>query len=569
MYRRKIVKEPIDAFGGGDSLMDFLDKLEAMSSEMKAQEELYLESFDDQQKPSTPSLNECKNYLFDIMIKDAESELSDTITAYKTLCITSDLRIPHEWYPYARLIKRKIIYHGGPTNSGKTYQALQRLRFANAEKGGGLYCGPLRLLALEIYESLNKQGVYTDLVTGQERREVDFATHVSCTLEMVKLKKEYDVAVIDEIQMINDPQRGYAWTKALLGLRAREIHVCGGLEAAEIVKSLVAMTGDDFELIEYKRLSTLVVNDESLQGDYAKILPGDCVVAFSKADIFSIRRQIERLTPYKCAMIYGQLPPETRSTQARLFNEENTGYDVLVASDAIGMGLNLNIKRIVFHTTIKTGGKDSAYWCGASSVKQIAGRAGRMSSNYKIGEVTAWQDADLAYIRSVMTWDIPMISSAGIFPSVEQIDNFSLQLAKSREADIESEDEFNKSLKDSDNDMILDENNEVTVIIDDGSKEIDDIDKRKKIVDKSHNTRLAVLLERFVESAKVDGRYFLCDHESIIVVSNWLHTVPLTLSERFVSSLTLSINLMFSLYIYEFISFLFVFLFYFFLPLFF
>jgi ATP-dependent RNA helicase SUPV3L1/SUV3 len=67
----------------------------------------------------------------------------------------------------------------------------------------------------------------------------------------------------------------------------------------------------------------------------------------------SCRRQIESKTPYKCAVIYGQLPPETRSLQARLFNEENTGYDVLVASDAIGMGLNLNIRRTIFHTTIK------------------------------------------------------------------------------------------------------------------------------------------------------------------------------------------------------------------------
>jgi len=111
--------------------------------------------------------------------------------------------------------------------------------------------------------------------------------------------------------------------------------------------------------------------------------PGDCVVVFSKKDIFSVRyemgssfyfchvlhiyciihdiiltalsrrREIERKTKYKCAIIYGALPAETRSTQARLFNEENTGYDILVASDAIGMGLNLNIRRIVFHTTAK------------------------------------------------------------------------------------------------------------------------------------------------------------------------------------------------------------------------
>lgn len=147
---------------------------------------------------------------------------------------------------------------GGPTNSGKTYQALQRLQQADPELGGGLYCGPLRLLALEVYESLNRNGIYCDLRTGQELREVPMATHVSSTLEMVNLNKEYDVVVIDEIQMITDAQRGYAWTKTVLGIQANEIHVCGGLEAFEIVQTLMEQTQDDFELCKYERMSNLV-----------------------------------------------------------------------------------------------------------------------------------------------------------------------------------------------------------------------------------------------------------------------------------------------------------------------
>jgi ATP-dependent RNA helicase SUPV3L1/SUV3 len=146
-----------------------------------------------------------------MVIKDAEKELAEAIVAHKALCMTSDLRIPHEWYPYARLIKRKIYYHGGPTNSGKTYRALQRLKAADPAKGGGMYCGPLRLLALEVYDQLNKSGVYTDLLTGQEQRQVPFSSHISCTVEMVNLNREYDVAVIDEIQMIANEQRGFAW----------------------------------------------------------------------------------------------------------------------------------------------------------------------------------------------------------------------------------------------------------------------------------------------------------------------------------------------------------------------
>jgi ATP-dependent RNA helicase SUPV3L1/SUV3 len=203
-------------------------------------------------------------------------------------------------------------------------------------EGGGVYCGPLRLLALEIFENLNRSGVHCNLLTGQEKHEVPSASHTACTVEMINTKVEYDVAVIDEIQMIGNDQRGNGWTRALLGLRANEIHVCGGLEAFNIVKSLVDSIGDDFEFKKYDRLSTLNIADVSLRGDYSKIQPGDCVVAFNRQDIFAIKHDIERLTSHKCAVIYGQLPPETRSMQARLFNDDNTGFDVLVASDAIG-----------------------------------------------------------------------------------------------------------------------------------------------------------------------------------------------------------------------------------------
>lgn len=127
------------------------------------------------------------------------------------------------------------------------------------------------------------------------------------------------------------------------------------------------------------------VCDTSLKGDYSNVRAGDCIVAFSKADLFSIRAQVEKLTPYKCAMIYGALPPETRSAQARLFNEGKE-VKILVASDAIGMGLNLNIRRIIFHTTLKHGGPHKgAYLVNPSAVKQIGGRAGRHASDYKIG----------------------------------------------------------------------------------------------------------------------------------------------------------------------------------------
>lgn len=102
------------------------------------------------------------------------------------------------------LLLIQIIFHGGPTNSGKTYQALQRLKTAQK----GLYVGPLRLLAAEVYETLTSAGVYTNLLTGQDSRDVPFATHTAATVELTPLDEEFDIVVIDEIQMIADTFRG-------------------------------------------------------------------------------------------------------------------------------------------------------------------------------------------------------------------------------------------------------------------------------------------------------------------------------------------------------------------------
>lgn len=146
----------------------------------------------------------------------------DRVARYRALVQTADLRAPHAWFPLARGLARRIVYHAGPTNSGKTHAALQAMRAAPA----GVYCGPLRLLAMEVYDRLNGEGTYCDLVTGQERREVPGAAHVACTVEMSDLHRRVDVAVVDEIQMIGDESRGWAWTRALMGLPAAEIHLC-------------------------------------------------------------------------------------------------------------------------------------------------------------------------------------------------------------------------------------------------------------------------------------------------------------------------------------------------------
>lgn len=335
----------------------------------------------------------------------------------------ADLRQPHTWYPLARSIKRRVIFHAGPTNSGKTHNALAALRAAYT----GAYAGPLRLLALEVYEALNLDGVPCSLLTGQERRATPFAGHAASTVEMLDTGRRVDVAVIDEIQMIGDEQRGASWTRALLGAPAAEVHVCGDPAAEPVVRALAAVAGDELEVRRYERLTAITPLPAALEGDYGRVQAGDAVVAFSRKDIYDIRRAIERRTPLKCCVVYGSLPSATRSAQARLFNDPASGYRVLVASDAIGMGLNLNIRRVVFHTMEKFNGV-SVGPVPPAQVKQIAGRAGRRSSIYPEGFATTLHATDNGYLHACMAAPTPPITAAGLQPDAEQLAAFAAGL---------------------------------------------------------------------------------------------------------------------------------------------
>ena len=249
----------------------------------------------------------------------------------------ADLRYPVEWYPATRAVQRKVVLHVGPTNSGKTYHALKRLEAAES----GIYAGPLRLLAHEVYSRLNAKGKSCDLVTGDERLFQEQSAMKSCTVEMVPLNDDVDVAVIDEIQMIGHRERGWAWTQALLGLKAKELHLCGEARSVPLIRELVASMGDELEIHNYERLSPLKMMSASLDGDLRSLKKGDCVVVFSRFGIHAMKRGIEKATQKRVAVVYGSLPPEVRAQQARLFNDPANDYDILVASDAIGMGLNL------------------------------------------------------------------------------------------------------------------------------------------------------------------------------------------------------------------------------------
>lgn len=250
----------------------------------------------------------------------------------------ADLRYPTEWFRSARTMQREIHLHVGPTNSGKTYQALKRLQ----ESSSGFYAGPLRLLAHEVYSTFNARGIRCGLVTGDEVKGMEEDPPITChTVEMVPLNKEVDVAVIDEIQMIGDKHRGWAWTNALLGSRAKEVHVCGEARTAPLIRELAASMGDTLRIHHYERLSPLKAMTTSLKGSLKNLRKGDCLVSFTIIGLHAMKREIEVVTGRRCAIVYGSLPPEVRAQQAELFNNPENDFDFLVASDAIGMGLNL------------------------------------------------------------------------------------------------------------------------------------------------------------------------------------------------------------------------------------
>lgn len=330
-----------------------------------------------------------------------------------------DMRDPASWYPLARSMRREITLHVGPTNSGKTYSAMQRLKGA----GSGVYCAPLRLLAWEISESMNKDGVPCTLITGQEHKEAPNAMHTSCTVEMSDLSRVMDCAVIDEVQLLSDPHRGYAYTRALLGLPALELHLCGDPRVVPLVKKIVQSTGDLLVVKEYERLSPLEVSDDVVN-NVKKVRKGDAFVAFSRTAVYRLKRDLETRSDLKACVIYGGLPPETRSRQAQLFNTPDSGYDVLIASDAIGMGLNLNIKRVVFTTMTKFDGNDLRA-LEPPETRQIAGRAGRYGLNYSdAGTVTTSKKSEFPLLAAALGGNLKPLEHAGLSPSIEQVEEY-------------------------------------------------------------------------------------------------------------------------------------------------
>lgn len=306
---------------------------------------------------------------------------------------------PKDEYPEARAMSRHFVVHIGGTNTGKTYAGFQRLIRART----GVYLAPLRLLALEAQELLLDEGVACSLTTGEEedRREGD--THVAATAEKLELGQEYEVAVIDECQMIADTARGYAWARAILGVRAPEVHLCAAPEAKQLLLRIIRSCGDTFEVIEHKRKTPLLCMNRTV--DYSDIRPGDALITFSKVGVLSVAEDL-RAQGKEPAIIYGALPYATRRKQVEGFLHHRMQY--VVSTDAIGMGLNLPIRRIIFMDTEKFDGHDRRE-LKPEEIQQIAGRAGRYGM-YDKGFVGAMEN--LSLIRAGLETVVPPLQYA-------------------------------------------------------------------------------------------------------------------------------------------------------------
>ena len=262
---------------------------------------------------------------------------------------------------------RRFVLHVGPTNSGKTYQAIRALEKA----ASGVYLGPLRLLALEMYDRLNRDGTPCNLLTGEESIPEEGAAHTASTIELACYTAHYEVAVIDEAQMVTDPFRGDKWFHAIYCLNADEIHICLAPEARELIVRMLESFSAPYTVVEHKRLAPL-----SYAGLFRKIpdaQSGDALIVFSRRAVLAVSAELEA-NGLHASVIYGALPPVSRREEVRRFSEGET--TVVVATDAIGMGISLPIRRIIFCETSKFDGK-SRRALTSGEIKQIAGRAGR------------------------------------------------------------------------------------------------------------------------------------------------------------------------------------------------
>mgnify|MGYP001281958172 CR=1 FL=1 len=269
--------------------------------------------------------------------------------------------------------KDKITAVLGPTNTGKTFMAIETMLGFDS----GMIGFPLRLLAREVYDKIvNRVGVSNvALITGEEKIIPANSKYFLCTVESMPIDKQLDFVGIDEIQMCSDRERGHIFTDRLLNLRGEKLTMLMG---SNTMKSLLSNLKEDIEFIGKDRLSQLTYSGYK---KISRIERKSAIIAFSAEEVYAIAELLRRQKG-GAAIVMGSLSPKTRNSQVELYQKGDVDY--LVATDAIGMGINMDLDNIYFSNLKKFDGKKLRR-LNLSEIGQISGRAGRNKNDGSFG----------------------------------------------------------------------------------------------------------------------------------------------------------------------------------------
>ena len=271
------------------------------------------------------------------------------------------------------MTKNKITAVLGPTNTGKTHLAIETMLSFDS----GMIGFPLRLLAREVYDKVIKQtGIdKVALITGEEKIIPTNAKYFLCTVESMPIDKQLDFVGVDEIQMCSDHERGHIFTDRLLNIRGNKLTMFMG---SNTIRNIISNLSDDVEFINRNRLSKLTYSGHK---KISRIDRKTAIIAFSAEEVYAIAELIRRQKG-GAAIVMGSLSPKTRNAQVELY--QSGDVDFLVATDAIGMGINMDIDNIYFSNLKKFDGRKLRK-LNLSEIGQIAGRAGRYLNDGNFG----------------------------------------------------------------------------------------------------------------------------------------------------------------------------------------
>jgi len=271
------------------------------------------------------------------------------------------------------MTRNKITAVLGPTNTGKTHLAIETMLSFDS----GMIGFPLRLLAREVYDKvIKKTGLdKVALITGEEKIIPSNANYFLCTVESMPIDKQLDFVGVDEIQMCADHERGHIFTDRLLNMRGNKLTMFMG---SNTIKNIISKLDDDIEFINRNRLSKLsYVGHKKI----SRINRKTAIIAFSAEEVYAIAELIRRQKG-GAAIVMGSLSPKTRNAQVELY--QSGDVDFLVATDAIGMGINMDLDHVYFSNLRKFDGRKSRK-LNLSEIGQIAGRAGRYLNDGSFG----------------------------------------------------------------------------------------------------------------------------------------------------------------------------------------